>query len=861
MNSYAKTPDRSGESILHAHSSPDTPARMPRLFSFSTQRWQFRRTSPRGPWHPARIPGCVHTDLLRNGLIPDPFYSTNELDLQWIEEQSWEYRTTFTVPARLAAEDNVELVAEGLDTVATVKLNGTLVASTENMFAAFRWPVRSLLRPGANELVVQFDSAMKYIRTHRTGHVPPREFTDPIGGSTRIRKQACQFGWDWGPRFVTAGIWRDIRLEGWSQARLTGLRVVQTHSTARSVILDVFPEVATQGNTAAFLFRASVSLDGHWVADGSSNTGRVRISLPHPQLWWPAGQGAQPLYVVTLDLIGATSARILDRAVRRIGLRTIVLDRHPDKWGESFQYVVNGRPIFAKGANWIPAHSFVADLKRKNYARDLDAAVAANMNMIRLWGGGIYESEHFYDLCDELGLLVWHDFMFACSTYPADDAFVELVRQELLTQIPRIRHHACLALWCGNNEICQINRDVLEEPAIRAEYERIFHQLIPEMLALLDPRTPYWPSSEWRGAFNTLLPDGEKRGDTHFWEVWHSRKPVKEYENYALRFCSEFGMQSYGSPEAQRSTCPPDDRNLFGRALENHQKNPLGSQIILDYVTRRYGYPKDQDSLLLLSQLNQAYCMQVAVEHYRRLTPRCMGAVYWQLNDCWPVASWSSIEFDGRWKALHHVARRFFAPALVSAHVPGDDVAGKNNYRQATTREVRLHTVFDAPQPTRATLRWELFLVASGRRILRGRKRVMLIPGTATLQMTLDLARSIAHHGRDDLVLRYALEIAGKRVSEDSAFLSQPRFVNLPRTSTKVKIRMRSRTEAEIVFASPVFQHRFNFNIGLSHRCEDNFFELFPGEPKTVQVVFAEPVTRARILKALSWGSLADYLA
>ena len=822
-----------------------------RLLPLATASWRFRDATRRSPWRSAAVPGCVHRDLRSHGLIPDPFWANNETSLQWIEGCDWEYRTSFTVPESLLDEAVVELVADGLDTVATVRLNGREVARTENMFVGYRWNVKPLLRPGRNLLVIRFGSAMNYIRTHRTGH-RPREINDPVGRCTVIRKQQCQFGWDWGPRLVTAGIWRDIRLEGWTGNRLKGVRVTQIHRSDGRVVLHLAPELARPN--AAAVCRWRLTLGAVVVAEGRG----TEIVVDHPQLWWPNGQGRQPLYrlEVKVTRVDGTPIGVWSR---RIGLRTIVLDRHPDQWGESYQFVVNDRPVFAKGANWIPAHSFVAGLTRADYERDLRSAVQAHMNMLRVWGGGIYESEDFYDLCDEYGLLVWQDFMFACTLYPGDAAFVAGVRAEAGHQVRRLRHRACLALWCGNNEVFGCNaHELVADKKRRARYRAVFHQALPAVVAAHDGVTAYWPSSPWRGDHDTSQAAGEQRGDTHFWDVWHGRRPAKDYEKYAFRFVSEFGMQSFNSPPTQATFCPSEDTNILGPTMESRQKGYGGNLVVLDYVLRRYRFPKNQEALIYLSQLNQAYCIQSGAEHWRRNAPRCMGALYWQLNDCWPVTSWSSIEFTGRWRALHHAARRFFAPVLVSGQVPGEESQGISNRRHSTVRKVHLYTVCDAPAAQRGTLLWDLFHL-NGRRLLRGRQRVALRPRESVKQKTLDLAPPLAKHGRDALYLRLALEIAGRRVSEETVFFAPPRFLTLPKARTAVGIHMTRPTRATLTFRSPVFQHRFAFDLpGLVHRSSDNYFELYPGEKKTIEIEFARPQTPARLKRLLTWRSLVD---
>jgi beta-mannosidase len=845
-----------------------------RLHPLARASWEFRDATARSPWRSARVPGCVHTDLRRHRLIPDPFFGNNELELQWIEERDWEYRATFTLPAAAFAEEVIELVADGLDTVATVRLNGRVVARTENMFIGHRWDVKRLLRPGANEILIRFGSAMKYIRTRRPGH-DPREFNDPVGRSQVIRKQQCQFGWDWGPRFVTAGVWRDIRLEAWSGNRLENVRVTQEHrnvagvadpgpgsASPATVVLSFEAELTRKDSKATIT--GTVSLNGRRVASIENRESKIE----NPKLWWPNGHGAQPLYTVELTVTGRDGA-IIGTWTKRLGLRTLALDTSKDAAGQNFRFVVNGRPVFAKGANWIPAHSFVAGLTRADYARDLTSAAEAHMNMIRVWGGGVYESEDFYDLCDELGLMIWQDFLFACSIYPADATFLASVRAEARHQIRRLRHRTCLALWCGNNEIAQLNTvgakaDLLASPKLRRDYEALFHRLLPAEVAAHDGVTAYRPSSQWRSTLEDSISRGdthavgEKLGDTHFWDVWHARHPVKDYEKWRFRFCSEFGMQSYSSPATQATFCPPGQDNVFGPLMENHQKNRAGNQIILDYVSRRYRFPKSQDALIYLSQLNQAHCMQTGVEHYRRNMPHCMGALYWQLNDCWPVASWSSIEFTGRWKALHHAARRFFAPALVSAHVPGEEDTIIGNYRTTTVDAVHFHTVYDAPTAARGELHWELFHL-DGRVLARGRKKVALRPGEAVRQQTVRFGKLMAQHGRDNLHLRIALVIGRKRVSEETVFLSPPRFLNLQRPKTRIAIRMASPTEFDLTFSTSAFQHRFAFDLtDLAHRSDDNYFELYPDEPKTVRVLCNEPQSLTTVRKCLVHQSLVD---
>lgn len=814
--------------------------------------WSFRDCRD-DEWLPARVPGCVHQDLIRAKQIPDPFHGTNELDLQWVEHRDWEYRATFRVSAALRREEVVELVADGLDTLATITLNGRRVAQTANMFTPCRWGVKGRLREGENELCIRFSATPDYLSRMHAGRTF-REFNDSVGNANRIRKEQCQYGWDWGPRLVTAGIWQGIRLEGWTGNRLESVCLKQRHPRSGRVFIDLVPELARPDAQATCHWRLERA--GKLVGEGTGTT----IRVDQPELWWPVGQGKQPLYELAVTVRDA-DGREIGTWSRRIGLRRIELDTRRDKWGRTFRFVINGRPVFAKGANWIPAHSFVAGLKRADYARDLQSAVDANMNMMRVWGGGIYENEDFYDLCDELGLLVWQDFAFACTQYPGEPEFRELVRPEAEAQVRRLRHRASLALWCGNNEIWDLNTDTLRDnsdPGPCEEYEAIFHELLPEAVAACDPTTAYWPSSPWRPGGETEHAAGEKAGDTHFWDVWHARHPVSDYQKWAFRFVAEFGMQSYSSPETNRTFCPPGDDNVFGPVMENHQKNAAGNQIILDYVSRLYRFPKSQADLIYLSQLNQAHCMQVGVEHYRRLMPRCMGTLYWQLNDCWPVASWSSIEFTGRWKALQYAAKRFYAPCLVSGKVVGEETTTIGNYRRSSVEAVEIWTSCDTPEPVKANLRWEVRHV-DGRRLARGLRRVELEPGTSVHQHTLALTDLLRQHAREAIYVRLRLMRGRHCLSEETVLLTAPRFMALPKGKPQVEITLCDPHTAALTVTAPVWLHRLAVTLpAASDRLSDNFFELYPDEPKTITLHSARPTTVAKLRRALRWRSLVD---
>ena len=810
-----------------------------------TSSWAFLEPKSRH-WLKARVPGCIYTDLFRHQRISNPFWGSNEKGLQWIEEREWEYRCRFVTESQFCAYEHIELVAEGLDTIAEIRLNGHPLGSTENMFLEYRFDVKQAIREGRNVLEIRFGSPISYIRARRR-RGDFAELNDLVGGRCQIRKAQYSFGWDWAPRFTAGGVYKPIRLEAWQENRFASVRVRQQHEAGR-----VTGSIQAQLARELGAIRGVVCQDGEVVAEISKG----EFEIANPKLWWPNGQGDQPLYDVQLELVH--EGQVLDCWNARIGLRTISLDRHRDDFGESFQFVVNGRPIFAKGANWIPAHGFTAEVSRAQYTDLLTSAAQANMNMLRVWGGGIYEMEDFYDLCDEKGLLVWQDFMFACAIYPGRPEFLALVKAEAEHQVKRLANRACLALWCGNNEIEQIPREILKTKERKEAYEKIFYGILPEAVARYDGEISYWPSSPHNPEGYERGPNNERAGDCHFWDVWHARHPVKSYEKKGFRFCSEFGMQSFSSPEIAATFCPPEEWNGFGDAMENHQKNRAGNLIIKEYISGRYRSAVDYPSLSYLSQINQAYCMKVAVEHFRRSMPRTMGALFWQLNDCWPAFSWSSLEFGGRWKALHFAAKRFFAPILVSAHVPGDEWMGIGNVWRSSIREVHLYTVCDAPGKTNGLLRWTLCHL-DGRQLGAGEKRVFLGYGQSHRQKTLDLSKNMKTYGARNLYLRIWLETDDGAISEDTVFLTAPRFIEFPRTPISITVERVAQREFQLGLHSRSFHHAVQIDLpGIAHKFEDNFFDLYPGEMRKVRVRSEKAAILAEIKRTLTSRSMAD---
>jgi beta-mannosidase len=635
--------------------------------------WQFRRVGSSLPgaeeWLPATVPGGVHTDLLAAGHIPDPFVGDNERRVQWVAEADWEYLREFAVTAEMLGLPHLWLVCDGLDTLATVSLNGRELGRTANMFRQYRWDVKPLLKTEGNELRISFESVVKNAAQKQATRPLPG-VSQAIPGGPYVRKAPCQFGWDWGPQLPPVGIWKDIRLEAFQSARLSEIHLRQFHVSgvvtveARLAVENWIPGLSallrvTSPDGAARTVSAAIA---------SATDNVLSLEIENPQLWWPSGLGDQPLYrvEVQLDRSGAT----LDGKTYHLGLRTMELRQEPDKWGRSFTFVVNGQPLFTKGANWIPADSFPTRLTEGALEGLIRSAAQTHQNMLRVWGGGFYEDERFYDLCDRYGILVWQDFIFSCSIYPLDEPdFVENVRVEVIENIRRLRHRASLALWCGNNEMeqgwAEWNWDKPELQGLKAAYNRFFHQTLPDWCATEDPDHAYWPSSPSSGTLFEA-PNGQVQGDAHYWDVWHGRKPFTAYRSQYPRFMSEFGFQALPSMETIRTYAAEPDWNMTSYIMEQHQKNASGNSLIVGQMLDTFRLPKDFESLVYLSMVLQAEGIRYGVEHWRRHTTRVSGTLYWQLNDCWPVASWSSLDYYGRWKALHYAARRFYAPVLLS---------------------------------------------------------------------------------------------------------------------------------------------------------------------------------------------------
>lgn len=646
---------------------------MDNFFLLLSGLWKFRQVGTT-EWHPATVPGNVFIDLHALSMIENPLFDLNEGKTAWVSKESWEYQRNFQVDREFLEADVIDLVCEGLDTLAEVFVNDTPVFSISNMFRAYHWDIKSCLNPGMNSIRILFKSPILYIQEKQKSRRLPY-LLNP--GMTYLRKAQSHFGWDWGPSLPGMGIWRNIYLKGYQKARFYELEINQQHEeNGIDLVINASCNYWTQDTLTFSIVLTgpdgkNVTASTHFTDSGSNlaysiheGCATIVIQISDPKLWWPNGLGEQSLYQLKVSLFNGDEE--LDHRNYQIGLRTVELRRKPDAGGESFQFVVNGKPMFAKGANWIPADVFPARISVEHTEHLIQSAAAANMNMLRVWGGGFYESDEFYNLCDRYGILVWQDLMFACGVYPLDiPSFRTSLIQEIEEAVTRLRHHACLAIWCGSNELESLWRLMRADRSLTAANEQFFYKELPAMIQALDPNRAFWASSPSSGVF-LANPNGDTSGDTHLWEVWHGLQEPSKYLQHKSRFVSEFGMQSLPAVETISTFTAIEEADLFSPDFDGHQKAEAGNEKLVYYLTSRFRMPESLVDVVYLSQIVQAESVRTGVEHWRRSIPHSAGALYWQLNDCWPAISWSSIDYFGRWKALHYAARRFNALIALS---------------------------------------------------------------------------------------------------------------------------------------------------------------------------------------------------
>lgn len=786
----------------------------------------------------AVVPGSVHLDLLRAGVIEDPFWRENEAALAWIGDRNWRYTRRFNVTDDVLDRRHHLLRFSGLDTLAEVTLNGHAILTADNMHRSWDVDVTGLLRHEGNDLVVTFASANAEIRRRQAARRLPGWYgISSIEGTGWLRKQLANFGWDWGPSLVTAGIWRPVELVGWDDVMITDVMVAQHHEQG-AVALDIHVETSPPlppGHLVSVELREP---GGHLVAStvvagGAPST----MDVPEPRLWWPNGLGDQPLYDVAVSILNA------DRSVtaaqsRRIGLRTLRLVREPDDEGESFGFECNGVAFFAKGANWIPADAVVARADIAVLRRLVFDAAAANMNMLRVWGGNVYEEDAFYEACDEAGICVWQDAAFACVTFPSfDRGYVANVQAELADNIRRLRHHPSLALWCGNNELEMglVGDSWNDWQMPWDDYVPFMDGAVGGVVRRLDPQRDYWPGSPHTPGDLRRESNSPTAGDAHLWTVWHGGKPGTWYRTSRHRFVSEFGFQAYPHPATMAAVTEPADRDLASPVIDAHQKataaGASGNAELARQLVQNFRTPGSWDALIWQTQLLQALTVTTGFEHWRRSMSRTRGVLYWQLNDCWPGPSWSSIDYFGQWKALHYAARRAFAPVLLSLV---EDTARST---------VELHVTNDTAEPVTVPVAWTV-VHTDGAVLASGTEKATLEGQADQLVTTVDAAPQVSRHGaRAVLVFAAIPDLPTQRsmaafVPAKHLSLQDP-ALSLTREGDKITVR--ATRPAPWVWLDAGGEQPL--------RLSDNFFAMPPGD-YTVSIETAQ-TTDIRALSLL----------
>lgn len=797
---------------------------------------------------PATVPGTVYSDLLAAGCMEDPYYRDNELKALKFMEQEYEYVLVFSVEDRILSKDRVLLHFDGIDTLADIYMNENLLGHADNMHRTWEFDVKKYLRTANNSLKVIFHSPTRYIKEKYEEH-QLEGTSDAMRGFPYLRKAHCMFGWDWGPRIPDAGLWRGVSLLAYDVARIESAYIMQAHKEDYvKLTVDVNLETACGQEIACpcseddLLMKAYPELSNIscfveiFAPNGEklvSQDNLEEITIDHPQLWWPAGLGGQPLYTVCISL--CYNGKVIDTWERRIGLRTMAMTIRKDAYGESFAQTVNGVEFFAMGADYIPEDNLISRTNPKRTRCLLEDARAANFNSIRVWGGGYYPEDWFYDACDELGLIVWQDFMFACAVYDLTDEFEENIIAEFKDNIKRLRHHASLGLWCGNNEMEMFVKqgEWVTSPKEQSDYVKMYEYILPKVLKEYDPATFYWPASPSSGgAFDE--PNDENRGDVHYWEVWHGNKPITEYRKFYFRYLSEFGFQSFPALKTIESFTLPEDRNVYSYVMEKHQRNNAANGKIANYMSQTYLYPTSFEIFVYASQLLQAQAMRYGVEHFRRWRGRCMGTIIWQLNDCWPVASWSSIDYYGRWKALHYYEKRFFAPVLLSCEEEG--ILTQDTNPNAEPYEVRKSVRFNVSNETmqehNVLVRWELR--DSFGNIKRQEINSMTIPAlSASWLEKVELPEAELYEDH----VYYEMEEAGRLVSSASVIFCQPKYYHFENPNLAYTIEGDEIIVTSEAYAKDVEILNENEDLLLT----DNYFDMEPGQ-RRIRILRGNPV-------------------
>lgn len=805
--------------------------------------WKFRQARLTN-WYPATVPGVVHTDLLQNKIIEDPFFRLNERGLQWIDKEDWVYETCFTLAADMMRKENMELVFEGLDTYADVYLNDECILKANNMFRRWSIPVRQYIREENNILKVYFHSPVK-IDVPKWDALPyqyPASNDQSENGglfnkkiSIFARKAGYHYGWDWGPRLVTSGIWRPVYIRAWSDLRINDVFIEQKEVGAgRAVIaghVELDADKDMDGVLVTITDEATGRVLGEWQADLKRGTNRVTVDfvLHKPKLWWSNGLGEPFLYRFRTDIIAG--GELLDSKTERVGIRSLKVVHQPDKDGHTFYIELNGRPVFAKGANYIPLDNFLPRVTPENYKRTILDAAGVNMNMLRVWGGGIYENDVFYDLCDEHGIMIWQDFMFACSMYPAEGALLDNIHQEAVDNVKRLRNHACIALWCGNNE-CQdawlgwgwkreIERQNKEyADKIWAQYRQQYHVTLPGVVREYAPGTFYWPSSPF--AFEGEM-SGTTDGDRHYWSVWHGKAPISDYDSEKSRFFSEYGFQSFPEFESVKRYAPyPEDWDIRSEVMMSHQRGgDHANGLIETYLLNEYKKPRDFRAFLYMNHVLQGDAIKTAIESHRRQMPYNMGTLFWQHNDCWPVASWASRDYYGRWKAQHYYVRKAYDDILISPVVEGDDL--------------KVYAVSDRLENTSGRLQLQVCQF-DGTVVHHWGKSVGISGNDSRVCFSAPLAKLLEGADRGTVYVRVDYTDKSGRVYHNNYCLGKQKDMDYPKVDLQTEVRS-IEGGYEVTVSADKFARAVCLSVADNESVySDNYFDVQPKSSVQVQV-------------------------
>ena len=801
--------------------------------------WQFcEKGSDR--YYPAAVPGCQYDDLLRNGLIPDPYKEDNESKTAWVADKDYVYSRRISLPPELKDKEHVTLFCECLDTLAEVFLDGKKIAEHDNYFLPFEADVTGLV--GENSLLeIVFRSTAQFLREMQEKDTMPRN-CNGMNGIPHIRKPGCHFGWDWGPFIPTVGISADIMLRAWNGARIGDISMRQKHEDGK-VTLSVNAELEGGIKDGAQAKLVLLSPQGETLAEKTLPAAallQTDFEINSPQLWWSHDIcDSHPLYTVRVILTQNGEEQTRER---KTGLRTITLDRSADEWGTNFRFILNGVPLFVKGANYIPPDAMLTRVDTQVYERLLGAVKRANMNMVRVWGGGRYETEEFYDICDREGILIWQDFMFACNPYPFyNDEFRANVLKEAEYNVKRLRNRACLALWCGNNEIETMSAGWLPYTKLRDWTEKYFWHILPENLQKWDDVTPFIPGSPvGKGYMDGVASD--EHGDVHMWTVWHGLQPLTYYRKRFSRFCSEFGLESMPDMNTIRSFCPEDQLDLTSPIMQAHQKCPSGNGKIAYYTSTRFRLPAKFEDTVYLSQIVQSECVRDATEHWRRNRGRCNGSMFWQLNDCWPVLSWASIDYYGGYKALQYTARHFNAPLTASACESKDGVD--------------LFVINDKAVPFKGHLEYTLSTF-DGKKLSGGKAVADCAAASAKMVCSPDIKRLLKSH-KHNCVLQYALTSAnGEKLCLRTVLFKAEKDLALPDPELSLQISVQNSLASITVKAKKYARYVKLFADGISAPFSDNYFDLVAGEEKTVTLPLPAGMSAQEAQKRISVTSIA----